>query len=284
MQQLLLMLLLSVPIAPVQAAGIADANALPHVGQRARDTFAQMFITSDLHRAFAIAPGGAWGWGAGHDSAEAAGQAAMDACNKHTDQTCVLYALDHKVTFDREQWPTLWRPYSSADEAEQRASGLQRGERFPDLLFYDGDGKERFLSDLRGKIVLVHFWGSWCPPCLREFPSLDVLHRILKAKSGKPVEMVMLQVREYIDVSRAWAEANGFGGLPLYDSGVLGDTDLELTTRTGEAVPDRAISKVFPSSYVLDANGVVLFSHRGPIHDWTEYLKFFDDAAAHLQP
>ncbi len=42
----------------------------------------------------------------------------------------------------------------------------------PDVAFRTLDGKEARLSDLRGRVVLVNFWGTWCPPCLAEIPEL----------------------------------------------------------------------------------------------------------------
>ncbi|MDP1896768.1 MAG: TlpA disulfide reductase family protein, partial [Sulfurimicrobium sp.] len=39
------------------------------------------------------------------------------------------------------------------------------------------------LSDLRGKVLLVHFWGTWCPPCRNEMPELQKLHQALGGSS-----------------------------------------------------------------------------------------------------
>jgi thiol-disulfide isomerase/thioredoxin len=50
----------------------------------------------------------------------------------------------------------------------------------PDFTLKDLDGKTQRLSDYRGKVVLVNFWATWCPPCRREMPSMERLYQKLK--------------------------------------------------------------------------------------------------------
>jgi thiol-disulfide isomerase/thioredoxin len=47
----------------------------------------------------------------------------------------------------------------------------------PELVFFDGEGKQRSLSEWRGQVVLLNLWASWCAPCRKEMPSLAALQR-----------------------------------------------------------------------------------------------------------
>jgi len=260
------------------APSISDAEAIPHVGERARESYID-YLYADPHKAFAIGPGGAWAWQAGKVSPQEAEQAAIEYCERYSQQKCVAYALNDKLVFDSKQWSTLWGPYLSKDQAAQVPIGNKVGQRFYDLAFKDDKGRRKKISDLRGKVVFVHFWGSWCPACMIEFPSLVRLQKQINQELGQQVELVILQAREPFSESLRWARKNGFENVTLYDSGVKALSDTEMQLADGSRIPDREIAKTFPTSFVLDKNGVVVFYHRGPVNNWLEYVDFFRDAA-----
>lgn len=250
---------------------------IPHVGEKAREQFRQYQYAAE-HKAFAIAPGGAWYWLTELDSEAQAETQVLKNCQANTQQKCVLYALNNRIVFDADNWPRLWGPYADAVTASQAAEGVNVGQRFPDLTGLDRQGKPVSLSALKGKIIFLHFWGSWCPPCMREFPSLTRLHAALNKRHAENVEMVLMQLREPFDESMKWAQQHGFSGLPLYDSGVKDNETTLLALKDGRQMKDRQIARVFPTSYVLDRNGLVIFSHYGPVDDWLDYVDFFEDA------
>lgn len=274
----LVLLLLMLFINSIVIAG--EAN-IPHVGKKALDNW-PYYQQADEHKAFAIAPGGAWAWQAGALSAAEAEQTALENCQSHTQQRCVLYALNNNIVFDAEAWPTLWSPYADNIQAQQAATGRLVGQRFYDIRWQSGD-EEMSVSKMRGKLVFLHFWGSWCPPCLREFPELQRFHVAVGEKFGDRVEMVLLQVREPFIISQQWANDNGFTDLPLADSGVDEDGAGQLMLTDGSLIKDREIARVFPSTYILDKHGLVLFSHYGPVSNWNDYLSFIEHVVNNQQ-
>lgn len=84
-----------------------------------------------------------------------------------------------------------------------------RDQPAPDLSYFDGSGRVRHLSELRGKVVLLNFWATWCEPCRREMPLLSRLQRE-HANDGLVVLYLSL---EEAAVLRPFLASNRFDGL-----------------------------------------------------------------------
>jgi len=227
------------------------------------------FQAAPLHRAFAIAPGGAWAWASGKATVETSESDALEACRQYTEQPCHLYSVDDQIVFDETAWNTSWDLQTDPKNA---VIGTARGNLFPDLTLNDPDGRKVSLSDLRGKPVFLHFWGSWCPPCQVEFPELQALYDSLGGDDA--VTFVFVQGRESIVKARRWAARRGIT-MPLYDSGHQGRTDHSFSLADGSQVADRRMATAYPTTYVLGANGLVVFHQAGPGERWIQYEKMF---------
>lgn len=261
----------------ISLAGLAVAEPAlpPHLGPPGLDEYRE-FLDAPDHRAFAIAPGGAWAWVSAEPSAREAEEKALAICQGQTEQRCVSHTVDNRTVFDAAKWPTLWRPYSSPVLAKRAMVGRERGQRMHDLAFSDAQGKATRLSALRGKVVVLHFWGAWCPPCRREMPDLQKVQQTMAQRPG--IAFVILQAREKFEVSKAWMEKQNIA-LPLSDSGSTGEEDATFRLAGGGRIKDREIANRFPTTYVIDRHGIVVFSHVGPIHDWSQYEPFLRDIA-----
>lgn len=270
-------LVLMLAFAPVrgEAADVRDVAAVPHLDHAGQEGY-RAFLAAKQHRAFAIAPGGTWFWMGEARSADAAAEDVQQLCEHDSGRTCQLYAVDDKVVFDAQAWTQSWGPYLQRAAADRAPIGNELGQRFYDLAFRDAAGKQLNLAALRGKVVVLHFWGSWCPPCRHEMPELQRLQRALDKTSD--IRLVMLQVRESHAVAQRWLQQQKLR-MSFYDSGAQDASTDSLLLADGKTVHDRYIAPVFPTTYVLDKHGIVVFANHGPVAHWEQYLPLLRDVA-----
>jgi len=252
------------------------ADAPPGLSTAGQEAYRE-YLKAQNHRAFAIAPGGVWAWRAAADSPDQAEEGALADCRASTRQKCVLYASDEQKVFNAAAWTAQWGPYATAAAAARAAVGKLPGQRFPDLAYRDRQGRAGHVAALRGKLLVLHFWASWCPPCRREMPEIAQFYKRLADR--RDIVFLPLQVRESFAVSSQWASRQGLD-LPLVDSGSQGEGDENLHLADKALLPDREIARSFPTTYVLDKHGLVLFSQTGTLTDWAAYESLLRHAAA----
>ncbi len=127
------------------------------------------------------------------------------------------------------------------------------GNSAPDFTLRNLAGQEVKLADLRGKVVLVNFWATWCPPCREEIPSMDRLNR---AMAGKPFQMLAISIDE--------------GGKEAVEAffrkaGVTLPTLLDPGQKTGKRYGITGV----PETFIVDKNGVILKKVVGAL-DWSD--------------
>ena len=132
---------------------------------------------------------------------------------------------------------------------------LKVGQTAPDIVGTDKDGTEFKLSDSRGKVVVLTFTGNWCPPCRAMYPHDRELIERLK---DKPFEFLSVNTDSKKEVLEASIEKGTVTWRCWWDGGTGGP----LSTKWGVSV--------FPTIFVLDAEGVIRAKHvRGELLDKT---------------
>jgi peroxiredoxin len=119
--------------------------------------------------------------------------------------------------------------------------GYGREERPPDFVGPTTHGSALTLAELHGKVVLLTFWATWCPPCGPELTVLESLHRELGVQR---LAIVAVNAGESIPVVREYAKARGLTFTLLVDPrgeiqrayGVLGLPTTFVIARDGRAV------------------------------------------------
>jgi len=136
---------------------------------------------------------------------------------------------------------------------ERGEDPVGRGRTAPDFVLPALSGTASVsLRDLRGKVVLLNFWATWCKPCLDEMPAMERLYTTLKGE-GEPFELLAISV----DEDRA--EVEQFRERLKLSFPILLDPK-KRTARTYQTYK-------FPETLLLDAEGIVVARFIGP-RDW----------------
>jgi thiol-disulfide isomerase/thioredoxin len=136
----------------------------------------------------------------------------------------------------------LWLPTASiGGELEPFNGADDTGFTLSDL-----KGKSHTLPDYRGRVVLINFWASWCPPCIYEMPELTRLQQQL---SDKPFDILAINVGE------KKYKVRKFSKLINFELPVLLDTHKETFDAWGV--------QTLPTSFLIDARGEVRYRVRG---------------------
>jgi len=122
------------------------------------------------------------------------------------------------------------------------------GQAAPDFALSLLDGSALALSDMRGQVVVVNFWATWCPPCEEELPDLQAVWTEYREQG---VTLVGIAFQE--DEREAREMASRFG--LTYPLG------LDTGDRTATAYGITGV----PETFVVDGTGQVAYVHVGPV-------------------
>ena len=125
-----------------------------------------------------------------------------------------------------------------------------RGRSAKDFTF-TLEGKPAHLSDLRGKVVVLNFWATWCPPCVDEAPSLNALQQQIAPLGGT---VLGVSVDD---------DASAYGNF-LEQYKIAFPTDRDASAQIARSYG----TTMFPETYIIDRQGRLDRKIVGP-QDWT---------------
>jgi cytochrome c biogenesis protein CcmG/thiol:disulfide interchange protein DsbE len=144
--------------------------------------------------------------------------------------------------------------------AENKGYALKAGSEAPGFRLPSLAGGEVDLASQRGKVVVLNFWATWCPPCVAEMPSLERLHRAL---SPEGLSVVTVSTDEDEAALRRFVAERSLTLPVLKDPG-------------GRLAAGQYRTTGYPETFVLDRNGRVLQHVVGPAEwDSAERLAYF---------
>jgi len=128
------------------------------------------------------------------------------------------------------------------------------GQPAPDFELRDLAGRLIRLSDLRGKVVFLNIWATWCPPCVYEMPMIEKLHWIMRGRSFIVLAASQDTGGDSEENVRKFVRENGLTFTILLD-------------------PDNQLSWLYrviglPETFIIDKDGILVQRIIGP-KDWT---------------
>jgi peroxiredoxin len=122
-----------------------------------------------------------------------------------------------------------------------------QGNYAPDFTLTDLEGRTWTLSELKGQVVFINFWATWCPPCISEMPSMQNLYDTLPRDQFK---MLAVLYSDEADNARKFVEKLDITLPVLVDEG----------NRTGMQYGLTGV----PETFILDKEGIIRERHQGP--------------------
>jgi len=110
------------------------------------------------------------------------------------------------------------------------------------------DEEKKKLSDYKGKVVLLNFWATWCPPCVREMPSMERLHQQFDADNFKVIAINQMEDSDQVFAFTGQLEID-----PTFE--ILFDSSSEVSQ-------DYAV-RGLPTTYLIDKKGKIRYRAIG---------------------
>ena len=116
------------------------------------------------------------------------------------------------------------------------------------ILFRDSAKKVVSLAELKGKVVFLNFWATWCPPCRAEMKSINELHA--KFINNKNLVFLMVDADSDYKKAKKYMDRKKYS-LPIYEP--------------ASSIPDFIFSGSLPTTIILDKKGNIVFNQQGAV-------------------
>ncbi len=167
-----------------------------------------------------------------------------------------------KVTLKTGANAEMKVPVYDEKSPEEIATLIHVGDKAPDFKVQMLDGTEIHLSKLKGKVVLLNFWATWCGPCMREFQELP--KQIVEPFVGNDFVLLPISRGETKEVVSKKMDA-------LKQRGVVFNVGLD----SDKAIYNMYATSYIPRNFLIDKNGMVVFTSVG--YDENEFFKLIEE-------
>ncbi len=152
----------------------------------------------------------------------------------------------------------LFQPSIPDVSKEKPTAEFASNSENDNIFFENHKGESIRLSSLKGKVVFINFWATWCPPCIAEMPTIQNLYS--EFKDNDKVAIIMLDVDNQREKSQKFMDKRKFD-LPVYTP--------------ASSIPSSYLSGAIPTTLVLNKWGKVVFKHEGMGDFSSEKFKTF---------
>jgi len=132
------------------------------------------------------------------------------------------------------------QPANETEKPDQSSAPVQ------DISFTDANGKAVSLSSLKGKVVFINFWATWCPPCKAELPSINKLKQHYSKDDA--IAFLFVDINEPVEKAKAFMDEHQYD-LPVYVP--------------NGPIPSEFLGQAIPTTVILDKSGKMVVHAEG---------------------